>query len=42
MELENPVAESSKKEDKNKEKEKEKKKGKEDKSKKGVRQLLGV
>ncbi|XP_054582235.1 IQ and AAA domain-containing protein 1-like isoform X2 [Eptesicus fuscus] len=35
MELENPVPESSKKEDKNKEKEKEKKKGKEDKSKKG-------
>ncbi|ELK27537.1 Putative IQ and AAA domain-containing protein 1-like protein [Myotis davidii] len=35
MELENPVQESTKKEDKNKEKEKEKKKAKEDKTKKG-------
>lgn len=42
MELENPVQESTKKEDKNKEKEKEKKKAKEDKTKKGVRQLLNV
>lgn len=42
MELENPVQESTKKEDKNKEKEKEKRKAREDRAKKSVRQQLDV